>query len=463
MKRIYSLLLVLALVLSSVSFSFASPTSWDTQDANNLQAIRNTLVPSSGSTLYSVVQSIYNSLGWQSKSIGQLVYDIGNALYANDGSTSRSLAWWVKEISLDTLAIKNSLNNSSVSQDLVKVLSMLGYTDANGNLYPWLADIFTNTSTTNTRLSTINNSLSSINTISSTNLPYLSLIYDVNSTNLPLVASRLSYNNISVAEYLSTLKFALTNQLYGRSATTGITSAERLQTAHNQFFGVQLNDNNLWTGRYSIPYVSSSGSSSSVNPYWQYGTPLGNVALLLQYLNQSVTNSHSSRWAADLTGYNTTQSFTDWLTLQSQFFTPSSATDGLYSWLSRLQTPLARLAYVHASDEEIAARSAAAPNQEAVVDNFIDSSGRASASVSDIQSISNMSSDFKQSFSTGASPSSIFQVFSSSNWGWFSQETANQLDTTTPPTRMLRSVSTSFDTPLLDEQIQGIYNFLGGD
>lgn len=146
----------------------------------------------------------------------------------------------------------------------------------------------------------------------------------------------------------------------------------------------------------------------------------------------------------------------DWSDLSVETYTPRSWADSQLILLSNIQKPLARLSYVLASDERIEAQEAAAANEEAVVDNFIDSSGAGSASPSDIGSISDLSSGYQSNFGSDASVSGIFNIFNSNNMGWFSQETANQLDTTANNRR-----GSSFETPLLDQQINDIYDQIG--
>ena len=167
-------------------------------------------------------------------------------------------------------------------------------------------------------------------------------------------------------------------------------------------------------------------------------------------------NTYTVVSANTLHGFDSTQTATNWGSLGASTFTPASQTEGIYSWLSAIQTPVARLAYVLANSQEIAARDAAAADQQAVVNNFIDNQGQASAGVSDYTAIAGLSSGFKTNVSTDASPSGIWDVFNSSHGTWFSQETKNQLDTTVQ-TREI------FDTPYLDQQIEDIYNIIGGD
>lgn len=414
MKKIISFVLVFSIV-----FAFTVPCYADftTTDSNHLSSIYQSV--NSGGALYSIVNQVKNSL-----TSGGALYTLVNTINSNilnlfrwtsgDGNTY-SVAQMLNSIANDTFSLANSAqtNNSNL-------VNLLGYSD-NGVVKPWLADIYQSTYGLNSRLNSIYN-------LQSTNLPQ---IYSLQALHLPDIASRLYYQNKSATNYLYDL-YTL-DGLSGGEYFSNLTATVRSLNS-----AMALTDN-------TVNFSNRNWRSSIVYLLWSFNNA------------QVLANNKS------LSGFNSSQTSTSWLTLQGRSFTPTSAINGVYRWFSELQTPLARLAYVHASDEEIAARSAAAPNQEAFVDNFIDSSGRASASVSDIQSVSGMSSSFKESFSTGVAPSAIFQIFDSAQWGWFSQATANQLDTTNPPTRMLRSLSTSFDTPLLDEQIQSIYTFIGGN
>lgn len=118
---------------------------------------------------------------------------------------------------------------------------------------------------------------------------------------------------------------------------------------------------------------------------------------------------------------------------------------------SNLSSHLARLAFVLASDEDIAAREAAASNQDSAVDYFIDSSGSGSVSTTDLGDMASISSGLKDGLSTGVSPSAAFGAFSNSSsaWDWFTNDTANALDTTNSRIRAFNSTGSS--TPYLDD------------
>ncbi len=209
------------------------------------------------------------------------------------------------------------------------------------------------------------------------------------------------------------------------------------------------------SGTYT--YYTPSYNSYGLNSITSHGNvniwnALNNNLLNLMTMNQ---NDHN-----DLFYYTKGYPFSivNVDTAQNETFTPYSFGNALIRYLQKIQYPVARLGYVLASDERIDAQEKASDNEQAVVDNFIDSTGDGAASTSDIGSVSGLSSGFKQNFSSDASPSGIFDIFNADHATWFSQETKNQLDTTTP-TRMTKGSES--ETPLLDKQIEDIYDALG--
>lgn len=206
-------------------------------------------------------------------------------------------------------------------------------------------------------------------------------------------------------------------------------------------------------------YLSSHGLDGSMSsaPFTSdfYTLMIHGMASLQNEL--AYDYSYIYTWLAS--GYNAQQTYTDPFTLNSSTFTPTSISNGVYTWLSKIQNPVARLSYVLASDERIEAQEAAAANEQAVVDNFIDSSGAGSASPSDIGSVSDLSSGFSSNISTDADPGDIFDIFDSNNFSWFSQEVADSLDTTNSNNRSKSGFE--YNTPLLDQRIDDIYDALG--
>lgn len=209
--------------------------------------------------------------------------------------------------------------------------------------------------------------------------------------------------------------------------------------------------------------------------FWGEGSPLGNIGATMQYI---ITNQ-ADAYAYQNAGYANTQTAINWESLGNSNFTGISTADTTFKWLSAIQAPVARLAYVLANDDQINARENAADNEAAVVDNFIDSSGSGSASVSDIGSIASASDGFKNYISTNASALGIWNIFNSSNGNWFSQEIASSLDTSSGANRSIkysaplmtsgsaikaRNYNYDYETPALDKQVNEIMSLiLGGD
>lgn len=400
MKRIICLLTALCLVLGSFSFCFASATSWDTTDQANLSSIKSALT-SGTSSVFGMLGKITGYLIYNNIPIAQTATNIYNALNSNGGSgTSHSVAWWLADIDGWLSNIHGLLSGSTsggIGDSLNKILNALVYSDAAGNVKSWLADI-----------------------------------WQTESVYLP---------------DLTELRKSMTNYYIGNSS---MTTTDRRLNGNNYLLNA--------SGQYTLPMVTANakGTTYSFQGNWLDGSPFGNLAYFFRTFQVNNTRIYENEWNYLWADAWNSQTYTDWTDLSSDTFTPNSLSGGIYTWLSNIQTPVARLSYVLASDERIAAQEAAAANEEAVVDNFIDSSGSGSASPSDIGSISDLSSGYKSNFGSDASVSGIFNIFNSNNMGWFSQETANQLDTTTSSRR-----GSSFDTPLLDQQIENIYDQIG--
>lgn len=251
-------------------------------------------------------------------------------------------------------------------------------------------------------------------------------------------------------EFLSPINDAISN--VNNNKTSGWNAAMLRQYAHRQILSIDTS-----TGSYNVSYPMANGQLGTQSISWGLGTPIGNLAALLSYNNQVMSKTYQFRWASDVTGYNSLQSLVSFADPDSTVtFTPLSATDGIYKYLNAINTPLARLGYVLASDSRIEAQEAAAANEQAVVDNFIDSSGDGAVPTSSFSDVSGLSSGVTSNLSTDASPAQIWDIFNSDHGSWFSQETANQLDTTT------RTRGSEFETPLLDQQMEDIYKSLGG-
>lgn len=343
---------------------------------------------------------------------------------------------------------------------------------------------------THTRLTTTNNYLSSISTFLTGNL-YTRLGNILNSLNVSSsgrtysIAQRVDdiltwmspiLNAINTSGWNATDKEVLLGMLGSTDNINGVTVRNPYLL---QYFGLPWDDNLSYisNGYTTIINRNSSGDGgSSLYNLRLGGTFTQDLFSYFRIYGNNVTGYFSDA----LYGSKQIQSYTDWQDItQSSTFTPLSTFDAVNQWLSVIQSPVSRLAFVLANDDQIAAREAAADNEAAVIDQFIDPSGAGSASTSDIGSISSASDGFKTNFSTDASASGIWSIFDSSNGNWFSQEIASSLDTSSGTNRSFkysaplmssgsaikaRTYNYDYETPALDKQVNEIMSLiLGGD
>lgn len=257
----------------------------------------------------------------------------------------------------------------------------------------------------------------------------------------------------SVASYLSDINNVLINKFYNVSANTGISNSDAMKFAHRLFLHKSTNNNNLWSGMYGIDYVQNNGVNGLDNIFWQYGSPLGNIALLLQYLNQSVTRSYQYRWSADLNGYNATLGIWDSQqdSLTQETWVPQSAINGLYKYLAYLQRDVARMTFVLSSPEEQAAMENANESGVSAMygDLYDDSNG--GVTLSDMSDTFNTGKVAKQTFNSGVSFSTngLFSFTDDEGWGFWSQAVMNDMDNV-PQTRDTSMLKSSIKEPEYD-------------
>ena len=260
-------------------------------------------------------------------------------------------------------------------------------------------------------------------------------VYDNISSTASLLAG-ISGNLISFQtannNHLDDLEIGLTN--YFRDAQS-VNVANRKLNTHTALVNSSL--------QYNVKNIGSNATITTDAISWLNGSPLGNIALILQRLNNSTVDGWDQRWSADLTHYNDTLSTWDSQqdTLTQVNFTPDSAIQGLYRYLAFTQRDVARLAYVMASDEEIEAREKSRDNQTEILDRFIDGNGEGAYGDGDVDTISGGSNAIKNNFNTGVNEDVIWSVFNSNRYSWFSNDTKNLIQ---PQTR------SEYPTPLLD-------------
>lgn len=291
-------------------------------------------------------------------------------------------------------------------------------------------------------------------------------VYDLlssTSSNIAGIAGNLLTFITQNHNDLNKLQQSLTNYDY-RFYNREITTQEASIYAHRDLFG--STSDYPRTPWYTTPYILNNGSINNTSRNWFYGTPLGNIAVLLRQGMINDSNIYQYRWAADLTHYN--DQLTTWdsqgNTLTQVPFTPESAIQGLYRYLAFAQRDIARLTYVFASDQEITAREKAQANQTSILNNFVDPNGLGSIGSNDISGMATMSSGFKSFFTTGVGSAQIFSLLSNQNTnsGWYSEDTYNKLMGISN-NRFAKSSESDYPTPLLDQRMSELTSLFGGE
>lgn len=458
MKKIICLIIALCLVFGSFSFAFAA-----VQDVSD-------------STTHTRLQTIITWLNSYAPTFN-LVNNIANQLTASVGGYNYSVARWAAECANYLYSIDQTLSStlssgsgSGIAAILDSILSEMTWSNAAGSaihairdLRDYVYTIRTSTSNIKTNTDTLNTYINDIKTEILSSFPTtvqkltsidstLNNTYTLENNTLPGIyaysgsidTTTTAMNALQQVQLpkLEDLKLALTR--YYTPST--FNASARLFNAHQSLVG---ND-----GSYTL-YRYFSGDTS-VNTYsfnWSNGSPLGNIALITSQL----LRTSASAALDSLKGFNSQQT---WYSVGDNMnphnFTPASAIDGVYTYLRYIQSSTARLAFVLADDDDIQMKRDAKNNTEVLADNFIDSTGGGAVPTSSFGSVSSLSSGVKTNITTDASPTGIFDIFNSDHGSWFSQETADQLDTTTRTRR-----GSSFDTPLLDQQMNDIYDSLG--
>lgn len=268
---------------------------------------------------------------------------------------------------------------------------------------------------------------------------------------------------------LDKLIYGLTNPRSTNPQGLISTWAEVRSNGHYDLFAV---DSSLTgtrrTGLYYLPTINDGGldNQTGISYYWFNGSPLGNIALMLQRGMVNDSLMYKYRWVADLKHYN--DQLTTWdsqgNTLTQIPFTPESAIQGLYRYLAFAQRDIARLTYVFASDQEIIAREKAQANQTSVLNNFVDPNGSGSIGSNDISGMATMSSGFKSFFNTGVGSNQIFSQLTNQNTSsdWYSEDTYNKLMGITN-NRSAKSSGSDYPTPLLDQRMSELTSLFGGE
>lgn len=245
-------------------------------------------------------------------------------------------------------------------------------------------------------------------------------------------------------------------------------------------YAIQDSSMDLWGGstsgvrsdsRYWIPVVrKGSLPLTDTNLRWVNGTPLGNVAAILQKIAANQAYSYAYNFDDSLEGFD--DQLTTWDSqgnvLSQVLFTPKSAINGLYRYLAFTQRDVARLTYVFASDQELLAREQQQAVTDAVTDIFLDSNIGSSTNVGDIDRLGRFSEIANDNFDTGYGLSNISSIFDDNQYinndGWFTITTANNLGyypQTRELSKSLNDDNLDYPTPLLDNYYNEILSLAG--
>lgn len=451
MKKILCIIISLCLVLGSFSFAFG--LDWSSSDSTNLQYIAQRLTAGSYSAA-SWLQQIYGTLNGSQGNAVSYLSDIASKL-----SYQQSIYNTLSTMATNLAHIRNAITANSgnaIGNILENIYNALIRTDAAGSAVSYLSDLRSFVLTTRNNVTTITTAISSIQTALNS--------IDGSTNSIDTTLSGWNTN------FTSTLSQWVNNNRNLRSVsfdsnlipTFGYSQGNIWGHIVGGFSNLIVNTSNQIKYSHALLGVMRSGSFFSGYNLNEISYDFSSTDDLLYKGLRNISNS-----LARITSfYGASQSITNWTgsTLTTSSYVPSSVTDGLYKYLNSIQTPIARLAYVHASDDEISAREKAAANQNAVVNNFIDSNGNGSIGTQDISGMATMSSGFKSFFSTGVGSGNIFSQLTNQNDSndWYSEDTYNKLMGISN-TRSAKSSGSDYPTPLLDERMSELTSLFGGE
>lgn len=435
MKKIFCIIISLCLVLGSFSFVFG--LDWSSSDSTNLQYIAQRLTAGS-----------YSAASWLQQIYGTLHSSNGDAITYLSTVASRlqyqqSIFNSVDTISSNVSSIKNALtstgniayNLSHLTTTIDYIWSVLSYMENGAGISYFVANIMGFVSSIDTDLTSIKNNTANIKT---------------NTDNIYNDQHKRTGTSLGSAEFFSPLgamepwsfTYSSTDDLIARYFRAQSQTLARMYAAQHQGLGSNMGSFNLYSA-YNNPISTNYVSTDDI--------------LKKSFSNISENLSHLT------SGYANTTHITDWRTLQTITSNENGLAAVIENYLDGIQTPIARLAYVHASDEEIRARQLAEINQTTVINNFIDPNGSGFVPSSNIGNLASISSDIKTNLNTGQAASGIFDVFTGNHSDdWYSQDTYNKLMGISN-NRAAMSSGSDYPTPLLDQRMSELTSLFGGE
>lgn len=239
----------------------------------------------------------------------------------------------------------------------------------------------------------------------------------------------------SINTNINDLELGLTN--YFRDAES-VNVVNRKLNTHTALVNSKL--------EYTIKNINSSNVISEEILDWQNGSPLGNIAVILQRMANNDTTGLGL-----FLDHTVGTTFGIWDSRDSTVpveepnaWTPYSAVHGLYTYLAYLQRDVALMSWVVANPSDLIIRQDTEGLNNAYYDNFVDPDSDNTFTAADMDEVGDLASGYKDNFDTGQSASGIWNVFDR-NYDWFSQTTANNLQPS------LTRGPEEYSTPYLDE------------
>lgn len=249
--------------------------------------------------------------------------------------------------------------------------------------------------------------------------------------NIALILQKLNQNTVNIAEtFLKNYNDTLTTWEHSTNTQTSFTPTSLANGLYRYLAYIQSDSSALYynflNGFNSTFYLTDKSTGNASLSY----TPISfsnMISIIIRRIQADIANSYYRQH--NVTGSSYIGGFTiENPSLQTQYLNYLS-TDHLLTLIgSRLITPLNKLTFVHADDNDIAAKRGTQANEQTITNNFLSTSGSAAASASDYAAVASSIGSVKTSLNTGVSSTGVFDVFSR-NYEWFSQTTLDNLDT----------------------------------
>lgn len=315
-----------------------------------------------------------------------------------------------------------------------------------------------------TALTTLNTAVSNIKTgVADINGYSGSISTDTSNIYTRLGTMNTSLNNLKT--YTDGVETTLTNILtaiQNQSLTIPQSLLDDVDSlANNQ---TKPSDLSKWLtsgwGKFDQYYYSPSSFSETYR-LWDI---TNSGSYFYNLLDAIVKNGNTNATALKVAMWRGNKSYLDDdLILQTGEWT-NSYNNAFVFYFQQIQYDLKKLRFVLASDDEIAARQAAATNTAAAVSNVISSSGSGSAKPADISGVADLKSSTVDSISSGVSASTVFSQTGSGGhaWDWFTQDIADELSAPSSRSNVRsNSKSSGSDTPYLDAYYHDLEEAIG--